>query len=49
MHPIGHLADAAARDTLAGGELEGMRIQLIAPPSWCCSPRPPCRSSSREA
>lgn len=30
MQPVGHLADAAARAALAGGELEGMRIQLIA-------------------
>ncbi|WP_217214949.1 hypothetical protein [Streptomyces sp. AC550_RSS872] len=30
MQPVGHLADAAARATLAGGELEGMRIQLVA-------------------
>jgi hypothetical protein len=30
MQPVGHLADAAARTALAGGELEGMRIQLIA-------------------
>ncbi len=30
MQPVGHLADTAARATLAGGELEGMRIQLIA-------------------
>ncbi|MDQ0904233.1 hypothetical protein QFZ22_000218 [Streptomyces canus] len=30
MQPVGHLADAATRATLAGGELEGMRIQLIA-------------------
>ncbi|MGW0615754.1 hypothetical protein [Streptomyces sp. NPDC002788] len=30
MQPVGHLADAVARATLAGGELEGMRIQLIA-------------------
>lgn len=27
--PVGHLADAAARAALAGGELEGMRIQLL--------------------
>jgi hypothetical protein len=30
MQPVGHLAATAARATLAGGELEGMRIQLIA-------------------
>ncbi|MDJ0465881.1 hypothetical protein [Streptomyces sp. H27-C3] len=30
MQPVGHLADAAARAALAGGELEGVRIQLIA-------------------
>lgn len=30
MQPVGHLADAAARAALEGGELEGMRIQLIA-------------------
>ncbi|OUC91484.1 hypothetical protein CA983_39555 [Streptomyces swartbergensis] len=30
MEPVGHLADAAARAALAGGELQGMRIQLIA-------------------
>ncbi|MBT2675688.1 hypothetical protein J7E95_33840 [Streptomyces sp. ISL-14] len=30
MQPVGHLADAASRAALAGGELEGMRIQLIA-------------------
>ncbi|MFD5058978.1 hypothetical protein [Streptomyces sp. NPDC058394] len=30
MQPVGHLADAAERAALAGGELEGMRIQLIA-------------------
>ncbi|MER7576772.1 hypothetical protein [Streptomyces sp. NPDC126514] len=30
MQPVGHLADAAARATLTGGELQGMRIQLIA-------------------
>ncbi|MFD3817610.1 hypothetical protein ACFWRZ_21300 [Streptomyces rubiginosohelvolus] len=30
MRPVGHLADAAARSALAGGELQGMRIQLIA-------------------
>ncbi|MFF8261317.1 hypothetical protein [Streptomyces virginiae] len=30
MQPVGHLADAAARAALAGGELEGMRIQLLA-------------------
>ncbi|MFD7323187.1 hypothetical protein ACFV9D_19160 [Streptomyces sp. NPDC059875] len=30
MQPVGHLADAAARAALDGGELEGMRIQLIA-------------------
>jgi hypothetical protein len=30
MQPVGHLADAVAQATLADGELEGMRIQLIA-------------------
>jgi uncharacterized membrane protein len=30
MQPVGHLADAAARAALAGGELQGMRIHLIA-------------------
>ncbi|MEU8568286.1 hypothetical protein AB0C51_07945 [Streptomyces pathocidini] len=30
MQPVGHLADAAARAALSGGELEGMRVQLIA-------------------
>ncbi|MGW0391039.1 hypothetical protein ACWDYJ_09065 [Streptomyces sp. NPDC003042] len=30
MQPVGHLADAAARAAPADGELEGMRIQLIA-------------------
>ncbi|WP_351225872.1 hypothetical protein [Streptomyces sp. NPDC002133] len=30
MQPVGHLAEAAARATPAGGELEGVRIQLIA-------------------
>ncbi|MFE9399362.1 hypothetical protein [Streptomyces flavidovirens] len=30
MQPVGQLADAAARATLVDGELEGMRIQLIA-------------------
>lgn len=30
MQPVGHLADAAARAVLAGGELEGMRVQLVA-------------------
>ncbi|MFD3532626.1 hypothetical protein [Streptomyces sp. NPDC058664] len=30
MQPVGHLADAAARAALAGGELQGMRLQLIA-------------------
>ncbi|MEV8311939.1 hypothetical protein AB0P36_32630 [Streptomyces flavidovirens] len=30
MQPVGQLGDAAARATLADGELEGMRIQLIA-------------------
>ncbi|MGX1886314.1 hypothetical protein AR457_39380 [Streptomyces agglomeratus] len=30
MQPVGHLADAAARAALAGGELQGMRVQLIA-------------------
>lgn len=29
MQPIGHLADAVREATLAGGELRGMRIQLI--------------------
>lgn len=30
MQPIGHLADVVAAATLAGGELRGLRIQLIA-------------------
>jgi hypothetical protein len=30
MQPIGHLADVVAEATLAGGELRGLRIQLIA-------------------
>jgi hypothetical protein len=30
MQPVGHLADAAARAALVDGELQGMRIQLIA-------------------
>ncbi|MFI9771639.1 hypothetical protein ACIHJG_32875 [Streptomyces sp. NPDC052415] len=30
MQPVGHLADAAARAALTGGELQGMRVQLIA-------------------
>ncbi|MGW7056117.1 hypothetical protein [Streptomyces sp. NPDC054887] len=30
MQPVGHLADAAGRAALADGELEGMRVQLIA-------------------
>jgi hypothetical protein len=30
MQPIGHLADVVAEVTLAGGELRGLRIQLIA-------------------
>lgn len=30
MRPIGHLASVVAERTLAGGELEGLRIQLIA-------------------
>jgi hypothetical protein len=30
MQAIGHLADVVARATLAGGELRGLRIQLIA-------------------
>lgn len=30
MQPVGHLADAAARAALAGAELQGMRVQLIA-------------------
>ncbi|MFE9023899.1 hypothetical protein ACFYNL_35765 [Streptomyces sp. NPDC007808] len=30
MQPVGHVADAAARAALVGGELQGMRIQLIA-------------------
>ncbi|MGA5097428.1 hypothetical protein ACPCAC_08660 [Streptomyces lavendulocolor] len=30
MQPVGHLADTAARAALAGGELQGMRVQLIA-------------------
>ncbi|MEN8652213.1 hypothetical protein ABCR94_16785 [Streptomyces sp. 21So2-11] len=50
MQPVGHLADAAARAALADGELQGMRIQLIADAAaacWCCSRRPPCRCSSR--
>lgn len=29
MQPVGHLADAVAQAALDGGELEGMRIQLI--------------------
>ena len=29
MQPIGHIADAVARATLAGGELRGLRIQLV--------------------
>ncbi|WP_234327738.1 hypothetical protein [Streptomyces sp. NRRL F-2664] len=30
MQPVGHLAEAATRAALADGELEGMRIQLVA-------------------
>jgi hypothetical protein len=30
MRPIGHLADVVAAATLAGGELHGLRVQLIA-------------------
>ncbi|MGP3756866.1 hypothetical protein [Streptomyces sp. IBSNAI001] len=30
MQPVGHLADAAACAALAGGELQSMRIQLVA-------------------
>ena len=30
MQPVGHLADAVRAATLAGGELQGLRIQLIA-------------------
>lgn len=30
MQPIGHLADVVAAATLAGGELHGLRVQLIA-------------------
>jgi hypothetical protein len=30
MQPVGHLADVVAQATLAGGELRGLRIQLIA-------------------
>ncbi|MGW0118026.1 hypothetical protein [Streptomyces sp. NPDC003327] len=30
MQPVGHLADAAARAALVGGQLEGMRVQLVA-------------------
>ncbi|MFD5425316.1 hypothetical protein [Streptomyces sp. NPDC127084] len=30
MQPVGHLADAAARAALSGGEMEGLRIQVIA-------------------
>ena len=30
MRPIGHLADVVAPATLAGGELYGLRVQLIA-------------------
>ncbi len=30
MQPVGHIADAVARATLSGGELRGLRIQLIA-------------------
>ena len=30
MQPIGHLADVVAAATLAGGELRGLRIQLVA-------------------
>lgn len=30
MQPVGHLADAAARAALSGGELQDMRVQLVA-------------------
>ncbi|MDH2388482.1 MULTISPECIES: hypothetical protein [Streptomyces] len=30
MQPVGHLADAAARAALEGGELQGLRVQLVA-------------------
>ncbi|MBT2440531.1 hypothetical protein J7E93_10485 [Streptomyces sp. ISL-36] len=30
MQPVGHLADAAARAALEGGELQGLRFQLVA-------------------
>ena len=30
MQPVGHIADAVAQATLAGGELRGLRIQLTA-------------------
>ena len=30
MQPVGHLADAVAAATLAGGELRGLRVQLLA-------------------
>jgi hypothetical protein len=30
MRPVGHLASVVAERTLAGGEIEGLRIQLIA-------------------
>lgn len=30
MQPVGHLADAAARAAVSGGEMEGMRVQVIA-------------------
>ncbi|MFI8499613.1 hypothetical protein ACIGFK_14090 [Streptomyces sp. NPDC085524] len=30
MQPVGHLAEAASRAALAGGELQGMRVQLVA-------------------
>ncbi|MEV6406070.1 hypothetical protein AB0M58_24400 [Streptomyces bobili] len=30
MQPVGHLADAAARAALEDGELQGMRVQLVA-------------------
>jgi hypothetical protein len=30
MRPVGHLADAVRAATLAGGELHGLRVQLIA-------------------
>ena len=30
MQPIGHMAAVVARRTLAGGELQGLRVQLVA-------------------